>query len=358
MAKKPVSKAAKSTTRRPQAGTRKTVSFPCSVFKQGRYELILFLAEAKELWKLVQVNRLEEDKDEGYQRAASPSRVKKIAEFIGNGNAIPLSVLIAFDDAKLNRDESAILVPNRPDAGWVIDGQHRLAGAHEASVDITLPVVAFLTLDTEDQINFFVTINREQKGVPSSLYYELLQKLPRQKTEREITQERASDLAAALKRDESSPFFSRIVSTTSPRSGQLSTANFVRKLAPYLQRDGRLSVYTDEERKGILDNYYRALQNLRPSEFRKANNIFFKTIGFGAMMNALPRVLDMTITHSGGAFRVSDIVQVLENLPDWDPGAWRQLGTGNAAEKQAADDVITGLQQLRDTEVISSRLKL
>jgi hypothetical protein len=57
-------------------------------------------------------------------------------------------------------------VPNEPAAGWVIDGQpvsrerttpigHRASGGR------------LLALDVKEQTSFFVTINREQKGVPS-----------------------------------------------------------------------------------------------------------------------------------------------------------------------------------------------
>ncbi len=335
-----------------------TLKFNCITFNQGRHELVLFIAEAKTIWDIAEVNQLETDKEDGYQRAASSSRTTQIAKFIDADNAIPLSVLIAFDNAQLNRHKTTLSIPQKPDAGWIIDGQHRLAGAYKAKNDILIPVIALLNAPVVDQIQFFVTINREQRGVPSSLYYELLKQLPGEKSEKDLTSERAADLADALRRDESSPFFNRIVSVTSPKKGQLSLTNFVRKTSPLLKRDGRLFMYTDEERQSIINNYFCALEHIYPSEFKKTDSIFFKTVGFGAMMNALPVFLTTTIESQGG-FQVQDIISVFKKIqPTVDPSRWNQLGSGNAAELQAAQDIIVELQAARETSTLTGRLKL
>src|SRR5690349_14853523 len=98
------------------------LSFDCLVFKQGGQDLVLFACSAKLLWSITQVNEREEDGDKGYQRAVSSSRVVKIAQFIDAGNYIPTSVLISFRHAKLSNDGAKLVVDNRQDAGWVIDG--------------------------------------------------------------------------------------------------------------------------------------------------------------------------------------------------------------------------------------------
>ena len=168
-----------------------------------------------------------------------------------------------------------MVIPNVPNAGWVIDGQHRLAGAHKANADVTMPVVALLGLDLAEQIEFFVTINREQKGVPTSLYYDLLKKLPKTKTEAEAVQERAADLANIMRRDGDSPFNMRIVVTTSPKQGNLSLTNVVRKLSPHLKREGRLAQFNDEVRAAILNNLFRALEMAFPGNISDPTAYFF-----------------------------------------------------------------------------------
>jgi len=304
--------------------------------------LIFFHASAKAIWELVEVNRRVENKDEGYQRALSASRVAAISRFIDEDNILPTSVLISFDNAKLLKNGTLLRVPDSPKAGWVIDGQHRLAGAHEASKDVVLPVIAFTGLSDEEQINFFVTINREQKGVPSSLYYELLKHLPGKRTDRRMVQERAADLAAALKVDEQSPFYLRIVSTTSPRQGQISLTNFVRKVSPHIKRGGRLAHFSDDDRQKILNNLYRAVENVFPKEYKRADSIFFKTVGFGALLVALPTIMDLSLQLNHG-FTVSDATSTLGRIDFFDLSGWRQRGTGTAAENAAANDLIQEL---------------
>lgn len=337
----------------------KSVSFRCLSFKQGAYELVCFIASAKKLWDVVKINKREEDKDKGYQRALSQSRAEKIARFIEKGNVLPGSVIISFDeDSKFDKANSTITIPNRADAGWVIDGQHRLAGASVSEKDIDIPVVAFIGLSIEEQINCFVTVNKEHVGVPSSLYYDLLKYLPPTKTDAELSKERAADLANTLKSDEKSPFFGKIVVTIAPKRGEISLTNFVRKIAPLLKRnDGRLAVLLDEEREGVLNNYYLALQQVFPTEYKRGDTIFFKTLGFGALINVFPTFLDLCINHYHG-FRVADAASLFKRIDYFDFAAWHKVGTGSAAEIQAGDDLRTALTRAFEGDKVQKTIKL
>ena len=160
---------------------------------------------ADELWNICEINEKTEDKDDGYQRALSNSRATDIKRYIIKGNAIAPAIIISFkkDKAKFDEKTQLLTIENIPDAGWVIDGQHRLRGADLASaedMDIQLPVVAFLDLSLEEQIQQFVTINREAKGVPTSLYYDLLKQLP-VKSSTDIAKEKAAAIADVLRKD-------------------------------------------------------------------------------------------------------------------------------------------------------------
>ena len=319
-----------------------TFSFDCIPFNQGGRKLCVFACEARTLWGVTQVNQREEDGEDGYQRVVSDQRADKIAEFIDSGNYIPTSVLISFSHATLSADKKRITIQNRKDAGWVIDGQHRLVGASRADTNIVLPVVAFTDLEIEGQINCFVTINKEARGVSSSLYLELLKNLPGTRSANDDAKTRAVDLAHLLKADEESPFYGRIVSTTSPKNGELSLTNFVRKVHPLLKSNGgSLAPFNDEKRCKILNAYYRALQQVFADEFKSmAQCIFFKTIGFGVMMGVFPTVLQLT-THTSGGFRVAYVVKTLKTIDDYDFGEWRKM-TGSGAESVITD-------QLRNT---------
>jgi DGQHR domain-containing protein len=111
----------------------RVVKFPCIPAQQGAHKMFVFCADAKTLWGILKINRRKEDKDEGYQRALSPARVKQIARYYDSGKAIPGALIVAFDKAKIEDGGKTIAITNDDDAGWVIDGQHRLAGAHEST---------------------------------------------------------------------------------------------------------------------------------------------------------------------------------------------------------------------------------
>ncbi|MEZ6243169.1 MAG: DGQHR domain-containing protein [Phycisphaerales bacterium] len=336
--------------KRRQSGTH--IEIPCIPHQQADIQMYVFTMSAKDLWDLVDVNRRSEDKEEGYQRAFSASRVRKISKYIDQHYAIPGAVLVSFDDGDILDDGRRLRIPNVPHAGWVIDGQHRLIGAAQADSEFEFAVIAFIKLPLEQQIEFFITINREQKGVASSLYYDLLKHLPRMKSEKEVLEERANDLVNMLKRDQDSPFFQRIVATTSPRKGQISSTNFVRKVVPHIRSNGRLFDYTDEERAGILNAYYKALKKVFPDEYHSLDSVFFKTIGFGAMLNVLPTVLEITFRVAGkSSFRVQHVSTALKLIDDFDFDAWRQMGTGVAAENQASSDLRTRLNDSAQNEL-------
>jgi DGQHR domain-containing protein len=324
--------------------TPAVLHLPCTTFSQAGQQLVLLSVSAKLLYSICVINQREEDKDEGYQRALSPARADRIARFIDANNLLPTSVLVSFEsDVRVMKSGSELQVPNKSNAGWIIDGQHRLEGAHKSQKDIDVPVVAFIGLPIDDQIKCFVTINKEQKGVPSSLYLDLLKHLPSQKTEAEAAKERAADLGQLMKRDEQSPFYARIVSTTSPKQGELSLTNFVRKVAPLLRRDGRLSGFRDEDRAQILDNYYRGLEQVFPRDFRETKSIFYKTLGFGALISVLPTFLDATLSRSGGGFAAKDVADTFRLVKHFDFSSWHERGTGTQVEAAAADDLRTEL---------------
>jgi DGQHR domain-containing protein len=315
------------------------ISFHCLSVKQGATTLALFSAPVAEVWKIVDINRREPDKDKGYQRILSAARVGSIARYVKAGNPIPNSVLIAFDKAEISHDGKILTVPRKHNAGWVIDGQHRLAGIHESGSNIEMSFVAFVNIALERQIEQFVKINKEAKNVPTSLYLDLLKHLP-DKSEADQAKERAADIADNLRKDEDSPFFGRISILDGPKPGQLSLTNFVRKISPLVaQNKGKFHVYSVTEQIKIFANYYLALEHAYPDVYepKEGTSLFFKTLGFGALINALPTVFDLTLKlHKG--FKVESIVDLLKRVDDFDFEDWKALGTGSEVENQAGSD--------------------
>lgn len=337
-----------------KARSPKTISFDCLTVQQGATKLALFMSSAKLLWSIVTINKRDPDKDKGYQRVLSSGRVDSIARYVAKGNIIPTSVLVTFDNAKLSPDGRILTVPNVPEAGWIIDGQHRLSGVHKSGADVQLSVVAFIGLPLKQQIEQFIRINREAKSVPASLYIDLLKHLP-DKSDADLAKERAADIADTLRRDEDSPFYGKIAMIGNPKAGEISLVNFARKIAPLVQRHkGKLQIYSITSQVGIIKNYYKALAHVFPNIYtpKEGASIFFKTVGFGALMTALPTAFDLCMRDHKG-FRVEDLVKTLKKVDDFAFDDWNEIGTGSDAEKNAGDDLINELlerHQAGDTE--------
>jgi DGQHR domain-containing protein len=312
--------------------------------EQSTYSLIMFTAPAKDIWEHFSINRRYENKDEGYQRALSEIRVEKISKYIKANNPIPLSILVTLEKKKYEVSGNKVIISDDNDVGWIIDGQHRVAGAYKSGIDIELPVIAFLNIDLKEQINQFVTINREAKGVPTSLYYDLLKHLPK-KTISDQTKERAADIATILRSDEESLFFGKIVVMASPKNGEISLTTFIKAVSPFVnETKGLLSVYSLVEQVKIIDNYYKALNNVFPQYFNEEDNIFYKTTGFGAIFKVLPLIFNYCMKNEKG-FSVADVSKIFRTITSYDFNIWKKLGTGNAAEIEAAEQVKTAIEE-------------
>jgi len=339
--------------------SHKTFSLPVIPVVQGKKTLYLFSMKAGKLSELFEINRREPDKDKGYQRTLSSSRAAAIASFLDKGNVIAPAIVVSFDKgkARLKKEGNALRVNNDGGIGWVIDGQHRLYGATKAEYDVELPVVAFLDIDEDQQIFQFVKINREAKGVPTSLYYDLLKRMPDKKPA-EIAKERAADIAGVLRKNENSPFFDRIVTVTSPGKGQISLTNFVRKVAPLITaNNGFFESYTLQEQSQIIENYFLGLRNVFPDEFDVSAPIFFKTVGFGAMLNSLKKVFSITLKKYQ-TFQAKDVTKTLKLVQSFNFSDWEQLGTGNQAEVQAGRDFMQLLDEADSETGRQGSLKL
>lgn len=325
---------------------KKSLKLAAIEIHQGEAMLYLFKAKASVLYESFSINRRIEGKDEGYQRVLSTSRVEAVSRYITERKKpIPGAIVVCIDNSSFDKRSGLLALPAGTDIGWIIDGQHRMVGAAMAArdgLDIELAVVAFQALPIKGQIEQFITINREAKNVPTSLYLDLLHNLSF-KNPSDQAKERAADLATQLRRDEDSPFFEKIAVTTSPKPGQISLVNFVRKITPHVTRDkGILGTYSEREQFAVISNYYKGLSQVFQRAFNAKDSIFFKTVGFGAVWNVFQTVFSLTLKNCSG-FTAKDVVSILKRIEDFDFSGWLQYGTGNQAELTAGEDLRTAI---------------
>lgn len=118
----------------------------------------------------------------------------------------------------------------------------------------------------------------------------------------------------------------------------MSLTNFARKISPLvIDKKRKFHTYTLLEQQIIIDNYFRALEHVFSKTFSETDTIFFKTLGFGAVINALSTVFDLSLREFHG-FTIENAVKILKKIDYFDFSAWDKLGTGTAAEQLAGED--------------------
>lgn len=190
----------------------------------------MFSIEPKTLLKLGFVlhrTRANEAEMPTYQRLLVPSRLQGITKFIDDGGYFPNSVILNFSGENLKKIEfqahtrkedtrsrtGVLKIPNAYAIAYIIDGQHRIYGyanSQYKSTD-TIPVVAFLGLDSSEQLEMFMDINQNQKAVSPTLRITLEEDLywnaPR--LDLRIKALRSS-IISQLGSDQSGPLFGKI----------------------------------------------------------------------------------------------------------------------------------------------------
>src|SRR6185437_7980083 len=99
----------------------------------------------------------------------------------------------------------------------------------------------------------------------------------------------------------------------SPTKGQISLNNFVRKLSPLVHpANGILRTRSEREQRAMIENYFGALNDVFPTESDKTDSVFFKTVGFGGLLNAFTAVHDITIQRTKVSFTRPNVVETLK----------------------------------------------
>jgi DNA sulfur modification protein DndB len=154
--------------------------------KMGGHTYYSFATEPENLLKIGYVlhrNKANVNMMPTYQRLIKKTRLKLVSEFIENGGYFPNSVVISIDAKNCNFDPANTQVsstisdvgilhlPKKYKSAYIIDGQHRLYGYSNSEFKNknTIPVVAFVNLSRDEQVQLFMQINENQKAVSKDL---------------------------------------------------------------------------------------------------------------------------------------------------------------------------------------------
>lgn len=145
----------------------------------------LFHAPASEIFQWGSIDRMSPETPKGIQRRLNRTKVRRLKDFLSyDGNSIATSVVVVldpgaaeFEPSKSDRSNShhgslrLTWKPKKP-AGVIVDGQHRVIGAHEfcedSGEDIHLNVVAIIGADDTEGAFQFLVINNNSSKVSTS----------------------------------------------------------------------------------------------------------------------------------------------------------------------------------------------
>lgn len=258
--------------------------------KMGGFTYYSFSIEPERLLKIGYVlHRNEANKNmmPTYQRLIKKKRLQDVQAFVNNGGYFPNSIIISIDtngkgltfDLSPTKVDGCISrlgilhLPKRYRSAYIIDGQHRLYGYSGSpfSSKNSIPVVAFVDLNREEQIKLFMDINEHQKAVPKTLRVTLnADMLWNSSDQNEQRQAIRSKIAQMLGEENTSPLWSRVVigedEKTSTKSitveaiqGALKKCDFLTTFGKknVIQRDGSFDL---NENQATCDRLYDFLE--------------------------------------------------------------------------------------------------
>ena len=235
--------------------------------------------EANKIFNISKVSRVDQDSEKGYQRVLSEKRANDIAQYLNDGNIIPGSIILSAQEGfhvSYNKQSMQLELEPNSSSLFVIDGQHRLWGASKCEQEIYLPVCIFTNLELKQEVQYFLDINSNQKGVPKTLRIELLKFL----SEPDSTDEVLNRLFNDLGNDTSSALFNKI-SPTKSIVGKISHVPFRASIEPLIE-SYILNKFDYESKKTLLINYLNAVENtlikIEDDPKRITSSAFFQAI--------------------------------------------------------------------------------
>lgn len=321
--------------------------------KQAERVFFVFTVNSKKLLNWCYVVRRSEDPHKGIQRVTKEDRLKEIAEYIkkAKDTIFPNSVIIDFDrqvkflNSAKNKNVGYLDIPDKKHIAQIIDGQHRLYGVDRARKHFDLPVVAFIGLNVTQRARIFLTINSKQKGVNTSLVYDLFG-LTRTGTAVELI---AVDLAKNLNDDSDSSWkgLMKMTDARAKKGETLSLAAFVSALKKILKnKDIAFSNLDLQQQLIVLKNYFAAIRKIFSAQWNKRSYILTKTTGFNALMKLFSKIhLRCILAQDVLCNNILDHLKPLKGF-DFSSKKWRGV-TGEAGAQRLADDLEKKLKPLR-----------
>lgn len=298
----------------------------CTVIEIKQQEQIFYITKlsAKVISKIAEIKRRKHSNDVNVQRSERAHKVKEIAIYCQDPDAIFPTPIIIGTQESLTITNNELELDTNQIIGEILDGQHRILGITKAGMleDFILPVVIFPKIDTTQKAYIFSTINSTQTKVSPTEIYDLFGVI-KGKSPYKL----CHTLAEMFLYDNSSPFYKKIKmkSTKQYEEESLSLGTFTNELLSLMSKEPQKdwidiknteSLYDNEALPlrtyfiryaqqdveleendseyvvtmyKILNNYFSAVEKSFPIEWHNPDKyVLSKTTGFGALMKFFP----------------------------------------------------------------------
>ncbi|MBP2633207.1 MAG: hypothetical protein H6Q70_3835 [Firmicutes bacterium] len=318
--------------------------------EMGGHKYYSFSIEPERLLKIGYVlHRNEANKNmmPTYQRLIKKKRLTEVQKFIGGGGYFPNSLIISIDtggkgiqfDISATKVDGALSrlgvlhLPKKYRSTYIIDGQHRLYGYSDSVYATTnsIPVVAFIDLDRQEQIKLFMDINENQKAVHKTLRVTLNADMLWDSPEyNERRQALRSKIAQMFGEEETSPLLGRVVVGEDEKSSTkcitveaiqsaLKKCNFMTVFGKKnsIEQDGTFDVGTNQETCDVLypflESCLRYIKDSASGEWERGDsNDGMLTMNRG--IQAVIRVINDIVNHLIERKEISPKLQKIEDL--------------------------------------------
>lgn len=320
--------------------------------KMGGHTYYSFSIEPEKLLKIGYVlhrNEANRNMMPTYQRLIKKKRLVEVKNFIKNGGYFPNSLIISIDttgkgvqfDRAATQVDGAISkigilhLPQKYRSAYIIDGQHRLYGYSDSEYAIknSIPVVAFVDLERENQVKLFMEINENQKAVSKNLRNTLNSDMLWASNDwNERRQALRLNIAQCLGEELTSPLYGRIIIGENEKTSDrcitidsiqtaLKNCNFFSTFGKQnaILKDGTMDKGTNELTKKTFYPFIESCleyikENLKDEWKKGEDNLGILTINTG--INSIIRIINDVLDHLILTQGINPKIESIEELVD------------------------------------------
>lgn len=306
-------------------------SFHAIKIIQNEKEFFITSLKASILRQLAFVLKRDEDPIKGFQRLLNENRAKDIAKYMDEKKGVIPSPLIlsAQPNSEMKFDEvsSKLTFSNSKNSFMVLDGQHRLYGMYLTKSDFEIPVIIFNNLKTSEEVNLFIDINTNQKGVPTTLLIDIknLTGLEEKKEEKQRA------LFDALNKDS---VLRGLMSPTKSQLGKISRTTF-NQATERLFETGYFANENIEVVYKAIKNYLKAVEIVFLSTNSEKAKLT-KSMMFRAVFEIFNDVVELSIKKYEN-LKIESLVDVLRPIGSLNFDNY--IGSSNSIMSKIATDM-------------------